>query len=91
MNSDIIASTVTGNATAHSTRARLKGLTFTHAATGGNIVFRDGGASGVVRLTIATPAAAGFQDVRFPCNGILFETDVHVTVGDATSVTVLVA
>lgn len=90
MKSDIQASTVTGDGVAFEGRARLKGFYIAHAANGGDVVFRDGGASGAVRLTLGTPAAVGVEDMRIPEDGILFETDVHVTVGDATSVTVFV-
>lgn len=90
MLSDITAATVTGNAVAFNGPGRLKGISFVNAATGGNIVFRDGGASGTVKLTLATPAVAGGDDIILPEDGIRFTSDIHVTVGDATSVTVFV-
>lgn len=89
MESDLTAATVTETGTAVSQRARLKAVAIAHAGSGGNVVFRDGGGSGTTILTIATPAAAGHVDMSLPSAGLLFKTDIHVTVGDATSVTVI--
>lgn len=88
MNSDIISGTVTANGVAYSGRTRLKAVYLAHTNAGGNVVFRDGGVSGTVRLTMACPATADAQDICLPGNGILFENDIYVTVGPASSVTV---
>lgn len=86
---DLTSATVTADGVAYAARTRLRAFTFVNGATGGDIVFRDGGASGTVKLTVATPAVAGFQDLSLAGSGILFESDMHVTVGDASSVTVM--
>lgn len=74
-------------------RTRLFGLYFTNTGTAATITLRDGGAAGAVRLTIATPAAAGASDLIIPDDGILFESSIHLTVSsaDVTSVTFLFA
>lgn len=81
----------TATGTAVSGRTRLFGLYFTNTGTAATITLRDGGAAGAVRLTLATPAAAGASDLIIPDNGILFESSIHATLSsaDVTSVTFL--
>jgi hypothetical protein len=71
-------------------RTRIKGVYYIPSATAGSIILRDGGGSGVIELEIATPAAANAGQVYFllPGEGILFETNVHGTLTNVTSVTV---
>jgi hypothetical protein len=52
-------------------------------------VVRDGGAGGTTVLTLNTPAVTDIYDLMIPDNGILCATNVHVTVSNVTSVTVL--
>lgn len=82
MNSDVFASylTSTGTAVAGKSRAKSVFLTGTGTAT-----FRDGGASGTTRLVLN---AAGGQSIIIPENGILFNTDMHVTISGLTAITV---
>lgn len=86
MNSDIKASRNTATGTVVSGRRRVKGLLITGAGSAGSAVFRDGGAGGATLLTVDVPANAVI-DMGIPCNGLLFETDVHVTISSLTSVT----
>lgn len=83
----------TATATAVNGRTRLFGLYFTNTGTAATITLRDGGAAGTVRLTLATPAAAGSSDLIIPDNGILFESSIHATLSsaDVTSITFLFA
>lgn len=82
MDSDVFASYLTGTGTAVAGKSRAKGVFVTGTGTA---VFRDGGASGTTRLTVN---AAGSQSVVIPENGILFSTDMHVTIAGLTAVTV---
>lgn len=91
ISSDLGTANVTSDGVAVQGRVRLKGVVYTHGGTGGSILFKSGGGSGTLRLTVPTPAAAGGNDITFAESGILFEDGVHVTVGDASSVTVLYA
>ena len=52
----------------------------------------DGGGSGTQKLVITTPAgsAADQYQVDMPLDGILFKTDMHLTISNVTSVTVFV-
>ena len=62
-------------------RARVKGLHCV-ASVAGTLTFRNGGGSGAVHMTIAVPV--GVVTIDLPGCGILFSTDVHVTITDAT-------
>jgi hypothetical protein len=67
----------------------LAGYQALAGGTAGEIVFRDGGASGTVRLRINVPANTNnpFGNI-IPGNGIRFTTDIHVTLPAAASVTI---
>lgn len=67
---------------------RIRAVYFTAGASAGTITIRDGGASGPVKLVLATPASAAASDhLLLPGNGIRFTADPHVTISNATSVT----
>jgi hypothetical protein len=70
-------------------RIRLKGYQCLSGGTAGDIIFRDGGASGTIRLQFNIPANTNnpFSNL-IPGEGILFTTDVHVTLPTAAKVTV---
>jgi hypothetical protein len=70
-------------------RTRVKGYQCLSGGTAGDIIFRDGGASGTVRLQFNVPTAtiAPFSTV-IPGEGILFTTDVHVTLPGTAKLTI---
>lgn len=86
---DIQASTVTANGVAVNKRARVKGLSYVTNGTAGSVTIKDGGSGGATVLTLNTPAVTNIFDLMIPDNGILCSTNVHVTVSNVTSVTVL--
>ena len=86
---DIQAATVTANNVAVNKRARVKGLSYVTGGTAGSVVLKDGGSGGTTVLTLNTPATTDVYDLMIPDNGILCATNVHVTVSNVTSVTVL--
>lgn len=86
---DIQATTITSTNTAVNKRVRLKGLSYVTGGTVGSLVVRDGGAGGTTVLTLNTPATTDIYDLMIPDNGILCATNVHITVSNVTSVTVL--
>ena len=86
---DIQAATVTANNVAVNKRARVKGLSYVTGGTAGSVVLKDGGSGGTTVLTLNTPATTDVYDLMIPENGILCATNVHVTVSNVTSVTVL--
>ena len=63
-------------------RARIRAVRFVNGASAGSVVFRDGGASGAVVLTLGTAAVAneGTSHIDLPGRGILCQTSVHGTV-----------
>ena len=67
----------------------LAGYQLLTGGTAGEIVFRDGGASGTVLLKVnisATPTNP--FSTLLPGNGIRFKTDVHVTLPTSAAVTI---
>lgn len=88
---DVSAATRATTGTIVPARQRVKGVYMITGETAGSVVFRDGGASGDIRLQLNTPAAVGEIYVPIPDQGVLFQTDVHVTLTNVTSVTVFYA
>ena len=80
---DVFSSYLTATGTAVPFRTRVKGFFVTGTGTA---VFKDGGASGTTRLTINSTAS---HSGVIPANGILFSTDVHVTITGLTALTVI--
>lgn len=87
--SDISATTKAETGDVINGRTRLAGVYFVSTGTAGSIVLRTGGASGPIRLQLATPAVAQTTDLIIPDNGILCEDGVHATLTNVSSVTVL--
>jgi hypothetical protein len=68
--------------------ARLRGLQLVGSSTGaGSVVFRDGGSTGTVRLTVLTPAAAAAQAVPIPGGGIVFSSAIYAGLAGVDGVT----
>jgi hypothetical protein len=69
--------------------ANLAGYQLASGGVAGEIVFRDGGASGTVRLRINIPANTNnpFANI-IPGNGIRFNTNIHVTLPAGASITI---
>lgn len=88
MQTDVKAVFTDATATVVSSRTRVKGVVVTPGGTAGNVVLRDGGSSGVVCLQVAVTTDLTPVSVLVPAQGILFGTDVHVTVPTSAKVTV---
>jgi hypothetical protein len=89
MQTDVLSSHVEATGTMVSSRVRVKGYQCLSGGTAGDIIFRDGGATGIVRLQFNIPANTNnpFGNL-IPGEGILFNTDVHVTLPTNAKVTV---
>lgn len=89
MQTDVRSSHVEATGTMVSGRVRVKGYQCLSGGTAGDVIFRDGGASGAIIFQFNVPANTNnpFANI-IPGEGILFETDVHVTVPTATKITV---
>jgi hypothetical protein len=88
MQTDVKSSHVEATGTMVSGRTRVKGYQCLSGGTAGDIIFRDGGASGPIKLQFNVPANTNnpFANI-IPGEGILFTTDVHVTLPTSAKVT----
>ncbi len=89
MQYDVKSAHVEATGTMVSERVRVKGYQCLSGGTAGDIILRDGGASGTIRLQFNIPANTNnpFGNL-IPGEGILFSTDVHVTLPTAAKITV---
>jgi hypothetical protein len=89
MQTDVKASHVEATGTMVTGRTRVKGYQCLSGGTAGDIVFRDGGATGAIRLQFNIPANTNNPFANLiPGEGILFDTSVHVTLPTAAKITV---
>lgn len=89
MQTDVLASHVEATGTMVSGRVRVKGYQCLSGGTAGDIILRDGGASGTIRLQFNIPANTNNPFANLiPGEGILFATDVHVTLPTSAKITV---
>jgi hypothetical protein len=73
-------------------RNRIKAIYIIPAAGAGSVVFKDGGASGTVKMTVNTLASSTAPDyILLPGEGIVFLTNIYVDVTDIASVMVFYA
>lgn len=84
MQTDVSAAERTTSGSAYGAPTRVKGVVVSFA-TGGTVELKDGGSSGTSRFKYTAPAAAGTVNIIFPGQGILFSTDVYVTLTSATA------
>jgi hypothetical protein len=67
----------------------LAGYQLLSGGTAGEIIFRDGGASGTVLMRVNIPAAPTNPiSTLLPGTGIRFTTNIHVTLPTAAAVTI---
>jgi len=84
MQYDVKAAEVLTSGSVYGARARIKGLMVSFAS-GGTVVLKDGGASGITRFSYTAPAAAGSTSVLIPGEGILCDTNIYATLTNATA------
>lgn len=89
MQTDVRANHAEATGTLISFGTRVRGYQCLSGGTAGDIIFRDGGASGTIRLQFNIPANTNNPFANLiPGEGILFNTDVHVTLPTAAKITV---
>jgi hypothetical protein len=89
MQTDVLSSHVEATGTMVSGRVRVKGYQCLSGGTAGDIILRDGGAGGTIRLQFNIPANTNNPFANLiPGEGILFTTDVHVTLPTAAKITI---
>jgi len=70
-------------------RTRVKAVYIVPTGTGGSVIFKNGGSSGTVVMTLNTVASATQPTyLLFPGDGVLFSTNVHGTVANVGSATI---
>ncbi len=88
MQTDVKAAHRETTGTVVSGRNRLKGLIVTPGGTAGDIIFRDGGASGTARVQFNLSINQSAFSFTVPGEGVLYITDIHVTLPTASKITV---
>ena len=69
-------------------RARVRGYQLLSGGTAGDIIFKDGGSGGTERLRLNISTNLAPISTLIPGEGILFYTDVHVTLPASAKITV---
>jgi hypothetical protein len=80
---------VTSTGTVLATPGTALSIHYRAVATAGTVVLKDGGGSGTTKLTFHTGAAAGSGSFVIPGGGIQFDTDIHATLTQCDSLTVV--
>lgn len=88
MQTDVKSAHVEATGTLVDERTRLKGYQCISGGTAGDIIFRDGSASGTIRLRFNIGTGTQPIGLNIPGQGILFTTNIHVTLPTAAKVTV---
>lgn len=87
MQTDVKASHEEATGTVVSGRNRLKAYHCISGGTAGDVIFRDGGASGTIRLQFNIGTGTQPVALLVPGEGILFDTDIHVTLPATAKIT----
>ena len=89
MQTDVLASHVEATGTMVTGRVRVKGYQCLSGGTAGDIILRDGGSGGTIRLQFNVPANTNNPFANLiPGEGIVFYTDVYVTLPTGAKITV---
>ena len=79
MQTDVKAAHIDATGTMVSGRNRLKAYHCISGGTAGDVIFRDGGASGTILLQFNIGTGTQPVVLHIPGEGILFDTSIHVT------------
>ena len=85
---NVFAEHADATGTIYAGATNLAGYQLASGAVAGEIVFRDGGSSGVVRLRVNITTNTAVISTLLPGNGIRFTTDIHVTLPASSAVTI---
>ena len=88
MQTDVLAVHRETTGTMVSGRNRVKGLIVTPGGTAGDIILRDGGSGGAARLQFNLSTNQSAFSFTVPGEGVLFLTDIHVTLPTSSKLTV---
>jgi hypothetical protein len=87
MQTDVKATHVEATGTIVSNRTRLKAYQCISGGTAGDVIYRDGGSGGTIRLQFNIGTGTQPIALLIPGEGILFTTDIHVTIPASAKVT----
>lgn len=87
---DVQSVTLTSNGSIFDGPSRVKGIHYVAPSHDGLIELKNGGASGSVLITIATPAS-GYETFNLPGDGVVFSSNVYANLTNITSLTVFYA
>ena len=88
MQYDVKAAHAEATGTMVAYRARIKGYQLLSGSTAGDIVFTDGGSGGTDRLRVNISTNLAPVSTLIPGEGILFSTDIYVTLPTGAKVTI---
>jgi hypothetical protein len=88
MQTDVKAAHAEATGTMVSQRTRLKGYQCLSGGTAGDVIIRDGGASGTIRLQFNISTNLVAFGLPIPGEGILFYSDIHVTLPATAKITI---
>ena len=71
-------------------RYQMRGHQSVGGGTAGDVIYRDGGASGPIKFQFNIGSGTQPIGLEFPADGILFLTDVHVTLPAGAKTTIFV-
>ena len=87
MQTDVLATHVEATGTVVSGRVRVKAYHCISGGTAGDVIYRDGGSGGPIRLQFNIGTGTQPVSLLIPGEGILFNTDVHVTLPATAKIT----
>lgn len=88
MQTDVKAQHTETTGTVVASRTRLRAYHGISGGTAGDIIFRDGGASGTIKLQFNIGTGTQPVSLLIPGEGILFDTNIHVTLPATAKVTI---
>jgi hypothetical protein len=89
MQTDVYAKHTEATGTLLTYRTRVKGFICLSGGTAGDIILRDNGASGDVKIQFNVPANTNNPfNIVVPGEGVLFDINVHVTLPTGAKLTV---
>ena len=85
---NVVATHIEATGTLVSGRRNMRGYQVIGGGTAGDVIFRDGGASGTIRLQFNIGSGTQPIGLSIPDDGILFVTDIHITLPASAKATV---